>query len=96
MREYKHVERSWYVGSPHLVKFEAANPNLESIHAGTVVAKFLIAIFDLIKRVDLVFITDWKAGELCIEGDKICSFDRANHKVETLTEILVDDIHFKY
>jgi hypothetical protein len=83
----EHVKGPRNVTRALLVKFEAANAYLKSIHALAIVAQLLVAVLDLVECVNLIFETDRKSGELSVERDKICGFDRANHELESLTEI---------
>ena len=87
MGKREHVEGPRNIARALLVKFEAANTNLEGIHAFTIVAKLLVAVLDLVKCIDLILKADREARELGVKCDEICGFDRANHEIESLTEI---------
>ena len=87
MGKREHVEWPRNIARALLVKFEAANADLKSIHALAIVAQLLVAVLDLVECVNLIFETDRESGELGVERDKICSFDRANHEFESLTEV---------
>ena len=87
MRKHKHVERPGDVSAPHLVKFEAADSDLERIHARTVVAQFLVAILHLVECVDLVFVSYRQTRKLSVEGNEVRGPNRAHHEIKSLTEI---------
>jgi len=61
MREYENVEGAAYVGSLLMVKFEATKAYLKGVHALYSMRQLLIAVFDLVERMDLVLVVDGEA-----------------------------------
>lgn len=57
------IEGPSYVAIFVFVPLESYNAPLESVHAQTIMAKLLIAVFNLIKAIHLVFKTDVKPGK---------------------------------
>ena len=55
------VEGSVHVGILVLVPLESDDSELKSVHARAVMAQFLVAVFNLVKAVDLVFVADVQA-----------------------------------
>lgn len=51
------IERTVDIGVLTFVPFKGHYTKLESVHTSAVVPQFLVAIFNLIKAVDLVFVT---------------------------------------
>ena len=81
MGEYVEVERAWNVAILLFVPLEGANSDLESVHACTVVLKFLVAILDLVEWVHLVVVIDVESWKLGVKSNKIGSSDWIQHEI---------------
>ena len=75
VREYIGVEWSFNVHGFFLVELEGTDAKLERVHARAAMLKLLIALFNVIESVSLVFISDSESRELRIDSNEVRSPD---------------------
>ena len=93
--KYVEIKGTIHVSSLVLVPFEGHDSKLESVHACAVVAQFLIAVFDLVKAINLVFVADIEAWEFSVNAYEVGCFNWIQDERQLLGEILVHDIHIQ-
>jgi len=94
VRKVVNVEGPRIVEFACLVPFEAANTDLESVHALTVVLDLLVAVLTLIIVVVCAVKADIKSTEFSVEGDKVCLLDCLEDVGKLLDKIGVNYFHF--
>jgi len=74
------VEGSNCVGMCLWVPLEGDDSELKGVHPCAVVLQLLVAVFNLVKTVNLVFVTDVQAWKFSVDTDEISCFDGINNK----------------
>ena len=75
MRENIGIEWSFNVHGFLLVKLEGTDAKLERVHACAAMLKLLILLFNVVKSVSLVLISDSESRKLRIDSNEVRSPD---------------------